>query len=168
MRTLNRIKSDRIQNKRATDPLDILIFEKGLRATDIIPDKKLGVLITILNNGKVLQIALNDYKKLKKASQGQLNKWEFIGNGIGIHWEELDEDLSIKGMIKDSAINAILGQLKDKGIVVKDAVVKKTAKGAYLVQGHDGKGNRLTTLLDAEKALYDMQPVLSGKTNKAV
>jgi hypothetical protein len=108
-------KNKKIVNKRATDPFDILIFEKGLRATNVIPDKKLGILIVVLNNGKLLKVSIADYKKLKKASQAQLNKWKFIGAGIGIHWEELDEDLSIKGMIKDSALNAVLHQLQGNG-----------------------------------------------------
>ena len=34
-----------------------------------------------------------------------------------------------------------------------DAVVTKTAKGAYMVQGHDGKGNKLTTLCNEAKAM---------------
>jgi hypothetical protein len=34
-----------------------------------------------------------------------------------------------------------------------DAVISKTAKGAYMAQGHDGKGNKLTTLLGEAKAL---------------
>ena len=109
------IKNRKIVNKRTKDPFDILIFEKGLRATNVIPDKKLSILIVVLNNGKLLKVSLNEYKKLKKASQAQLNKWEFIGGGIGIHWEELDEDLSIKGMIKDSALTAVLQQLQGNG-----------------------------------------------------
>jgi hypothetical protein len=42
---------------------------------------------------------------------------------------------------------------KEKGVPIMDAVVTKTAKGAYMVQGHDGKGNKLTTLCNQEKAL---------------
>ncbi|MFM1857715.1 MAG: hypothetical protein RLZ05_775 [Bacteroidota bacterium] len=34
-----------------------------------------------------------------------------------------------------------------------DAVITKTAKGAYMAQGNDGKGNKLTTLMGEEKAL---------------
>jgi len=34
-----------------------------------------------------------------------------------------------------------------------DAVITKTSKGAYMAQGNDGKGNKLTTLLGEEKAL---------------
>ena len=42
---------------------------------------------------------------------------------------------------------------KEKNVPIQDAVVTKTAKGAYMVQGHDGKGNKLTTLCNEEKAL---------------
>ncbi|MCW3073304.1 MAG: hypothetical protein JWP69_373 [Flaviaesturariibacter sp.] len=42
---------------------------------------------------------------------------------------------------------------KEKGVPIMDAVVTKTAKGAYMVQGHDGKGNKLTTLCNEAKAL---------------
>ena len=42
---------------------------------------------------------------------------------------------------------------KEKNVPIHDAVVTKTAKGAYMVQGHDGKGNKLTTLVNAEKAM---------------
>ena len=34
-----------------------------------------------------------------------------------------------------------------------DAIITKTAKGAYMAQGNDGKGNKLTTLLGEQKAL---------------
>ena len=36
---------------------------------------------------------------------------------------------------------------------MQDAVITKTAKGAYMAQGNDGKGNKLTTLMNEEKAL---------------
>ncbi|MCC7400619.1 MAG: hypothetical protein IT214_03950 [Chitinophagaceae bacterium] len=41
---------------------------------------------------------------------------------------------------------------KEKNVPILDAVITKTAKGAFMVQGHDGKGNKLTTLVNAEKA----------------
>ncbi|MEY3153474.1 MAG: hypothetical protein RLZZ333_2071 [Bacteroidota bacterium] len=34
-----------------------------------------------------------------------------------------------------------------------DAVVSKTEKGGYIAKGHDGKGNKLTSLLSEAKAL---------------
>jgi hypothetical protein len=37
--------------------------------------------------------------KLRKATKEQLNNWRFIGKGIGIHWEDLDEDLSVSALL---------------------------------------------------------------------
>lgn len=42
---------------------------------------------------------------------------------------------------------------KKKGVVMQDAVITKTAKGAYMAQGHNGEGGKLTTLLNGEKAM---------------
>ena len=50
-------------------------------------------------------------------------------------------------------IKAYCLKTKEKNVPVQDAVITKTAKGAYMVQGHDGKGNKLTTLVNEEKAL---------------
>ena len=42
---------------------------------------------------------------------------------------------------------------KEKNVPIKDAVITKTAKGAYMAQGNDGKGNKLTTMLSEAKAM---------------
>ena len=42
---------------------------------------------------------------------------------------------------------------KEKNVPMQDAVITKTSKGAYMAQGNDGKGNKLTTLLGEQKAL---------------
>jgi len=46
----------------------------------------------------------------------------------------------------DIKLTAYNVKTKEKNVPIQDAVITKTAKGAYMVQGHDGKGN-------AEKAL---------------
>ena len=53
----------------------------------------------------------------------------------------------------DVQLTAYNVKTKEKGVPIMDAVIKKTAKGAYMVQGHDGKGNKLTTLVNEEKAM---------------
>jgi hypothetical protein len=53
----------------------------------------------------------------------------------------------------DVQLTAYNVKTKEKGVPVLNAVITKTAKGAYMVQGDDGKGNKLTTLVNAEKAL---------------
>ncbi|MGB8194108.1 MAG: hypothetical protein WCF67_19405 [Chitinophagaceae bacterium] len=53
----------------------------------------------------------------------------------------------------DIKLTAYNVKTKEKGVEIQDAVITKTAKGAYMAQGHDGKGNKLTTLLNEQKAL---------------
>jgi len=105
-----------INNMKSKNPIDILIFEKGLRIKTIIIDKSLNLIVLILNNGKLIQSKISYYKRLKEASSEQLNNWTLINRGIGIHWKELDEDLSIKGFIKDAALQDVLNKLQSSEI----------------------------------------------------
>jgi len=53
----------------------------------------------------------------------------------------------------DITLTAYNVKTKEKNVPIIDAVITKTAKGAYMAQGNDGKGNKLTTLLGEAKAL---------------
>ncbi|NJK86460.1 MAG: DUF2442 domain-containing protein [Bacteroidales bacterium] len=101
-----------MQIKNQKDPIDVLIFEKGLRIKNLIIDNDLDLLAVVLNNGKILESKISDYPRLANASDAQLKKWELISHGIGVTWEELDEDLSVKGFIKTAAINEMLEHLQ--------------------------------------------------------
>ena len=103
-------------DKKSKNPFDILIFEKGLRIKNLIIDKSLDLIVLILNNGKIIQSKISYYQRLKEATQEQLSKWTLISNGIGIHWEEPDEDLSLKGLIQDVAIKNVLNKLQSPEI----------------------------------------------------
>ena len=89
---------DKIKDKRSTDPLDQLIFEGGLRIKSIWFDQDLDLIIVLLNNKKVIQRSLSSFSRLENASLMQLQNHE--NDGIGIHWPELDEDLSLRGFLK--------------------------------------------------------------------
>lgn len=54
-------------------------------------------------------------------------------------------------------LTAYCVRTKEKNVPIQDAVITKTARGAYMAQGHDGKGNKLTALLGEEKALAAIQ-----------
>ena len=66
--------------------------------------------------------------------------------------------------MSDVKITAYNVKTKEKGVTMLDAVITKTAKGAYMAQGNDGKGNKLTTLMNGEKA---MAAVAAGIAKKA-
>ena len=52
-----------------------------------------------LLDGRCLSVPLVWFPWLHAASPEQRDHWELIGQGIGIHWPELDEDLSVTGLL---------------------------------------------------------------------
>lgn len=59
--------------------------------------------------------------------------------------------------MSDLTLTAYNVKTKEKNVPIKDAVITRTAKGGYMAQGNDGKGNKLTTLLGEAKALACIQ-----------
>jgi hypothetical protein len=57
-------------------------------------------MILFVEDGREVSFPLEWFPKLSHATVSQLNKWRFIGNGEGIHWEELDEDLSVEKLLE--------------------------------------------------------------------
>lgn len=52
-----------------------------------------------LCDGRSVSVPLEWFPSLRDASVAQLKAWRLIGGGIGIHWEELDEDLSTRALL---------------------------------------------------------------------
>lgn len=111
--------TSKISNKRSADPFDKLIFEKGLRIKNILVEKELDLIAVVLNNGFILKENISTYPLLKKASPAQLQKWRLIGGGIGVSWKALNEDLSLKRFIHQSALQETLRLLQAKPPVQK-------------------------------------------------
>ncbi len=59
--------------------------------------------------------------------------------------------------MSDLTLTAYNVKTKEKNVPIQDAVITRTSKGSYMAQGHDGKGNKLTTLLGEAKALAAIQ-----------
>ena len=57
-------------------------------------------LTVILVDGRVVSAPLSWFPRLSQASPEQKSKWELLGDGEGIHWPEIDEDLSIAGLLQ--------------------------------------------------------------------
>ena len=53
-----------------------------------------------LSDGRELGVPLEWFPKLRDASDAQRQNWRLIGRGVGIHWEDLDEDLSVSGLLR--------------------------------------------------------------------
>jgi hypothetical protein len=52
-----------------------------------------------LADGRVVSVPLVWFPRLADASPGQRSDWELIGGGIGIHWEAIDEDISVASLL---------------------------------------------------------------------
>ena len=57
-------------------------------------------LIVTLADGRELSAPLAWFPRLSDATQEQRQKWRFIGRGQGIHWPEVDEDVSIANLLR--------------------------------------------------------------------
>ncbi|MBF2019745.1 MAG: DUF2442 domain-containing protein [Hydrococcus sp. C42_A2020_068] len=61
-----------------------------------------------LMDGRTITVPLVWYPRLLNATPEQRAKWQVCGGGYGIHWEEVDEDLSTEGMLRGApAPNAV-------------------------------------------------------------
>jgi hypothetical protein len=55
-----------------------------------------------LADGRRLAVPLAWFPRLLHATDEQRNNWELLGDGQGIHWPEIDEDLSVAGLLRGS------------------------------------------------------------------
>jgi len=54
----------------------------------------------VLTDGRTLSVRLVWFPRLLAATSAQRGDWRLIGGGQGIHWESLDEDLSVRGLLR--------------------------------------------------------------------
>jgi hypothetical protein len=57
-------------------------------------------LIVDLTDGRSITVPLALFPRLLHATAAQRRKWELIGEGEGIHWSLIDEDLSVAGLLR--------------------------------------------------------------------
>ncbi len=52
-----------------------------------------------LADGRVVGAPMEWFPRLRDASAQQLGNWRLIGGGVGVHWSDLDEDISVKSLL---------------------------------------------------------------------
>jgi hypothetical protein len=69
------------------------------------PAQATGVVVTDdtlsvdLTDGRTLSVPLAWYPRLSHATPAERENWRVVGQGEGIHWPELDEDISVDGLL---------------------------------------------------------------------
>lgn len=74
-----------------------LTIETDPLATDVRVDD--AMLHVALDDGRELSVPLDWFPRLRDGSPTDRANWRLIGHGEGIHWPELDEDISILGLL---------------------------------------------------------------------
>ena len=57
-------------------------------------------LTVALMDGRSISVPLAWYPRLLNASQAERENWQLAGGGYGIHWPDVDEDLSTEGLLR--------------------------------------------------------------------
>ena len=57
-------------------------------------------LSVVLADGRTISVPLAWFPRLVEATPKQKTKWELIGGGVGIHWEPIDEDISVASLLQ--------------------------------------------------------------------
>jgi len=65
-----------------------------------------------LRDGRTIIVPLAWYPRLLAASPEQRAKWQVSGGGYGIHWPDIDEDLSTEGLLRGSPAPRQAGVIK--------------------------------------------------------
>jgi len=69
-----------------------LPYAEGVKVTE-------DTLNVDLSDGRTISVPLSWFPRLVYASREQRNNWRLIGRGHGIHWDDIDEDINVEGLI---------------------------------------------------------------------
>ncbi len=137
-----------------------------------------------LEDGRSISVPISFYPRLANGTPAERDHWELIGYGTGIHWEELDEDISIAGII----LGRMSGEspksfarwlekresVKDADLVAPQLQVRET-RAEYATAEHVAPakprrllGFSLTEYIDAALALAEYERDEDGKTVVAI
>jgi hypothetical protein len=78
--------------------MGILVPKADERVMDVRVDN--DSLSVDLMDGRTISVPLAWYPRLLDASPDQRRHWEVAGGGYGIHWPDIDEDLSTEGLLR--------------------------------------------------------------------
>ena len=70
----------------------------GARVADVRIEA--DALVVSLKDGRTISAPLAWFPRLLDASPEALSNWEIAGGGYGLHWPDLDEDLSTEGLLR--------------------------------------------------------------------
>lgn len=76
---------------RTHSPTSVLAMD--VRFTD-------DAMLVSLSDGREISVPLEWFPRLRDATPEQRNNWRLIARGIGMHWEEIDEDIAVTTLLR--------------------------------------------------------------------
>ena len=110
------------------------VLEAEPRAVEARFDRKLGHVVVDLTNGCTFAFPPRLAQGLEGASEEQLEQVEILGVGLGLHWEKLDVDLSVPGLLA--------GLFGTKAYMARRAGQATSAAKAAAARANGAKGGR--------------------------
>ena len=96
------------------DTIEKLIFDLEWVIKGVDFKKEINKMLISINTGHILALSLSDYPAFFNVSDEDLVNFQITAQGTGVHWPALDEDLSLKGFLKD----ALVMMINDKAVKV--------------------------------------------------
>lgn len=79
----------------STSPLPTDISQARAQRVSVTED----ALVVDLVDGRTITVPVTWYPRLAHGTQAERANWRLIGEGEGIHWPDLDEDISVEGVL---------------------------------------------------------------------
>ncbi|MEI6781094.1 MAG: DUF2442 domain-containing protein [Verrucomicrobiota bacterium] len=83
--SLSSLGTGTIVNKTAGDAVEVAFARDALVVT--------------LSDGRTVSAPLEWFPRLMGATPKQRRNWRLIGGGVGIHWEDIDADISVRSLL---------------------------------------------------------------------
>jgi hypothetical protein len=80
------------------------VVEANPRAQDVLVTE--DELTVSLADGRRVSVPLAWFPRLLHASPAQRSNWQLLGDGEGIHWPDVDEDVSVAGILRGTPASA--------------------------------------------------------------
>jgi Protein of unknown function (DUF2442) len=84
-------------------------IEIGRAVSAVVSEDTLSV---DLDDGRTISVPTGWFPRLLYGTPTERGNWRLIGRGVGIHWPDLDEDVSVEGLLKGKASGESHGSLK--------------------------------------------------------
>ena len=132
-------------SKEGISELDILNSPIRISKVDVSGDGQ--ELIIALNTGFEIRTPLSLYPRLAHVAPDVIRDYRLVGKGMGVRWEQPDEDLSLKGFLQDAKIDFEKLRREAKGKVL-DTSAAVQASSVLRVVNHKVRQEMIALIRD--------------------